>query len=99
MALAEKQTIPFRAATPGTVFKTRLKHRIRPVAREEDTLSKAFLRRVAELGDTVAQRKKRFGIWQEYSWNEVYDEVVNLALGLDKLGLKAGRHRLDHRRE
>lgn len=90
MALADPQTIPFRAATPGTVFTSRLQHRIQPTPPEEDTLSKGFLRRVSELGDTVAQRKKRFGIWQEYSWKAIYDEAVNLAMGLDKLGLKAG---------
>ena len=90
MALADQQTIPYRAATPGKVFTTRLDHSIKPMPPEQDTLSKAFLRRVSELGRTVAQRKKRFGIWQEYSWNAVYEEVVNLAMGLDKLGLEAG---------
>ena len=90
MALADRQTIPYRAATPGTVFTSRLNHRIRPLPPEQDTLSKGFLRRVSELSDTVAQRKKRYGIWQEYSWKAIYDEVVNLAMGLDKLGLKAG---------
>ena len=90
MALADPQTIPYRAATPGKVFTSRLQHRIRPLPPEQDTLSKGFLRRVSELGDTVAQRKKRYGIWQEYSWKAIYEEVVNLALGLDKLGLAAG---------
>ena len=90
MALAEQQTIPYRAATPGKVFTTSLNYPIKPTPPGQDTLSKGFLRRVSELGDTVAQRKKRFGIWQEYSWNEVYAEVVNLAMGLDKLGLNAG---------
>ena len=90
MAIARQPTIPYREAAPGTVFTSNLKHPVKPVAPEQDTLSKGFLRRVSELGDAVAQRKKRFGIWQEYSWNEVYDHVVNLALGLDKLGLQAG---------
>ena len=90
MAVAAQHRIPYREASPGTVFTSRLKHRITPVPPDQDTLSKGFLRRVSELGDTVAQRKKRYGIWQEYSWNAVYEEVVNLALGLDKLGLQAG---------
>ncbi len=82
--------IPYRAAAPGKVFRSRLTQPIQPVPPEEDTLSKAFLRRVEQLGDVVAQRKKRYGIWQEYSWNEVYEQVVNFGMGLDKLGLNAG---------
>ena len=89
MAAAERG-IPYRAATPGRVFTSSLTHPIKPAPPEEDTLSKGFLRRVAELGETVAQRKKRYGIWQEYTWNEVYENVVNFGMGLDKLGLKAG---------
>ena len=38
----------------------------------------------------MAQRKKRYGIWQEYSWNEVYDQVVDFAMGLLQLGLSEG---------
>ena len=82
--------IPYRAATPGATFHTRLPDQRLPVAPESDTLSKAFLQRVAELGYTTAQRKKRYGIWQEYSWNEVYEHVVHFALGLLELGLQEG---------
>ncbi|MYA92750.1 MAG: long-chain fatty acid--CoA ligase [Chloroflexi bacterium] len=81
--------IPYRDAVPGKVYSTRLPDQRHPVAPEQDTLSKAFLRRVAELGDTTAQRKKRYGIWQEYNWNEVYDHVAHFALGLLQLGLEA----------
>lgn len=35
-------------------------------------------------------RKKRLGIWQEYTWNEVYQHVSDFCLGLVSLGLKAG---------
>ncbi len=90
MALAQRQGIPYREASPGVVFQSRLENKIKQVRPEEDTLSKAFLRRVAELGDAVAQRKKRYGIWQEYSWKEVYEQVVNFGMGLLKLGLQAG---------
>ncbi|MCY3781568.1 MAG: AMP-binding protein [Chloroflexi bacterium] len=89
MALAE-QTIPYRSATPGRVFTSSLTHPIKTAPPEEDTLSKGFLRRVEQLGGQVAQRKKRYGIWQEYNWNEVYEHVVNFGMGLDKLGLEAG---------
>ncbi len=36
-----------------------------PLPADADTLPKNFVRRAAELGDRVAMRKKRFGIWQE----------------------------------
>ena len=87
--MSAQPAIPYRDAVPGQVFGTRLPDQRLPVAPEQDTLSKAFLLRVADLGETTAQRKKRFGIWQEYSWNEVYDHVVHFALGLLKLGLQA----------
>ena len=90
MALAEGGLIPYREATPGTVYRSRLGKKIKPVRPEENTLSKGFLRRVAELGDEVAQRKKRYGIWQEYTWNEIYDHVVDFGMGLLKLGMTAG---------
>ncbi len=82
--------IPFREAGPGKIYSSRLKSEIRPVLPEVDTLSKNFLLRVKELGGEIAQRKKRFGIWQEYTWNEVYDQVVNFGMGLIKLGLQRG---------
>lgn len=87
--MSAQPAIPYRDAVPGKVFGTRLPDQRLPVAPEQDTLSKAFLRRVAELGEATAQRKKHYGIWQEYSWNEVYDHVVHFALGLLQLGLKA----------
>ncbi|MCA9912016.1 MAG: AMP-binding protein, partial [Anaerolineae bacterium] len=37
-----------------------------------------------------AMRKKRYGIWQEYSWNDVYDHVRNFFHGLKSLGLQEG---------
>ncbi|MDE2636266.1 MAG: AMP-binding protein [Chloroflexota bacterium] len=90
MAVAERQAIPYREATPGKVYTSLLDKKIKPAPAEENTLSKGFLRRVEELGDEVAQRKKRYGIWQEYSWTEVYDQVADFALGLLRLGLKKG---------
>ncbi len=88
--MSAQPAIPYRDAVPGTVFGTRLPDQRLPVAPEQDTLSKAFLRCVAELGEATAQRKKHYGIWQEYSWNQVYDHVVHFALGLLQLGLQAG---------
>ena len=91
MAVANAgERIPFREAGPGKIYTSRLKSEIRPVLPGADTLSKNFLLRVRELGDAVAQRKKRVGIWQEYTWNEVYEHVVNFGMGLIKLGLQRG---------
>ncbi|MBK8030224.1 MAG: AMP-binding protein [Chloroflexi bacterium] len=61
-----------------------------PLPADADTLPKNFVRRAAELGDRVAMRKKRFGIWQEYSWIEVHQHVQAMALGLASLGLTRG---------
>ena len=90
MVQTARVPIPYREAAPGTVYRSRLQAEIPLVPAKEDTLSKAFLRRVAELGDSVAQRKKRYGIWQEFTWQDVYDNVITFGLGLRALGLGAG---------
>ncbi len=61
-----------------------------PLPPDADTLPKNFLLRVREYGDKVAMRKKRFGIWQEYTWNDSYQRVHDFALGMVALGLKRG---------
>jgi long-chain acyl-CoA synthetase len=38
----------------------------------------------------VALREKEFGIWQSVSWQEYYDRIRYLALGLLELGYEAG---------
>ncbi len=90
MAKAQGQPIPYREATPGKVYRSTLGQKTKPTRPGEDTLSKGFLQRVKQLGGLVAQRKKRYGIWQEYSWNAVYDQVVDFAMGLLQLGLGEG---------
>lgn len=55
---------------------------------EMDTLPKCFLHQVAQRESQVAMRKKRFGVWQEYRWGEVYQHVKNFSLGLYHLGLR-----------
>lgn len=59
-----------------------------PISADLDTIPKAFLRSVSRFGDRVAMRKKRLGIWEEYTWNQVYDHVRNFSMGLVSLGLK-----------
>ena len=44
--------------------------------------------RVNETGDKVALREKDFGYWNNYTWNDFYDRVREIALGLDKLDIK-----------
>jgi long-chain acyl-CoA synthetase len=73
---------------PGKVYTTPLSHQIADIGTDRDTLPKNFLLRVKEFGDRVAMRKKRYGIWQEYSWNEIYLRVSHFCLGLVSLGLK-----------
>jgi long-chain acyl-CoA synthetase len=46
--------------------------------------------RVKETGAKVALREKDFGYWNNYTWNDFYDRVRKIALGLDDLGLKKG---------
>ncbi len=55
---------------------------------EEVTLPKLFQNRVKELGDRVALREKKKGLWRPISWNEYYTHVQNFSLGLNYLGLQ-----------
>lgn len=55
---------------------------------ELDTLAKCFLHQVKQRGNQIAMRKKRFGIWQEYCWQDVFQHVNNFSLGLHILGLR-----------
>ena len=40
--------------------------------------------------DGVAMRDKRFGIWQERTWVELWEEIVVVAHGLLALGVRRG---------
>ncbi|MBN8618847.1 MAG: AMP-binding protein [Anaerolineae bacterium] len=75
---------------PGKIYTSRVSTTFGEVTPDRDTLPKNFLLRVRELADRVAMRKKRYGIWQEYTWNEVYRHVSEFCLGLVSLGLQAG---------
>jgi long-chain acyl-CoA synthetase len=44
--------------------------------------------RVGETGAKVALREKDFGYWNNYTWDEYYNHVRKVALGLEKIGLK-----------
>jgi long-chain acyl-CoA synthetase len=45
---------------------------------------------VEEHGDDIALRWKRYGIWQEFTWEEYYERVEHFALGLETYGFDEG---------
>lgn len=55
-----------------------------------DTFPKLLRRNAEQRPDVPAFREKEFGIWQTYSWKDVYDNSRALALGMVDLGLKRG---------
>jgi len=56
---------------------------------EADTLPQILKRNYERYGDKkVAIRKKEFGIWNEYTWKEFYENVRQFSLGLISLGLE-----------
>lgn len=54
------------------------------------TLIAALARNAAQFGTRIAFRERRYGIWQEQTWQEVLEEVAALAAGLETLGFGAG---------
>jgi len=54
------------------------------------TIAELLYRNKVQFGDRVAMRKKFLGIWQEYTWNEVYEHVRRIALGFIALGAEKG---------
>jgi long-chain acyl-CoA synthetase len=74
----------------AVVYKSRRSDNVAELPPNQDTLPKAFLASVRKYGDLVAMRKKRFGIWQEYTWNDCYDHVRHFCLGLVSMGLQRG---------
>ncbi|WP_396440618.1 AMP-dependent synthetase/ligase [Limnohabitans sp.] len=55
------------------------------------TLPQWLVHNAAVRPDEVAQRHKRDGIWKEFSWADVRDEVRELALGLRARGVQRGQ--------
>ncbi len=57
----------------------------------EDTFPKLLLRNYQQWGGSaVALRKKEYGIWREYTWEDCYHRVKALFLGLVTAGLASG---------
>jgi long-chain acyl-CoA synthetase len=56
-----------------------------------DTFPKLLLRSREKYGTRrVAMRKKKYGIWNEYTWEDCYQNIKALSLGLIRLGLQRG---------
>lgn len=57
---------------------------------EADTIPKLLRLRVRQYGQKIFMRRKNFGIWQPYSFLQVYEHIKNICLGLLDIGLKDG---------
>ncbi|TBR27710.1 MAG: acyl-CoA synthetase, partial [Reyranella sp.] len=55
---------------------------------KSETIPQLLLDRARRTPDMVAQRHKRLGVWVEFSWARVADEVLALASGLIAMGLQ-----------
>ncbi len=57
---------------------------------QAQTLAQVLAARARATPDEVCERHKSLGIWREFTWAEVQDNVRALALGLQALGLQRG---------
>ena len=56
-----------------------------------ETLPQLLVYQAGRFGNRVLHRKKDFGIWQRYTWNDVLEQVKTFAMGLASLGVKRGQ--------
>jgi long-chain acyl-CoA synthetase len=61
---------------------------VQPVS--NDAFPKLLLQHAARQPDRIALRRKRFGIWQTYTWRQYAEHVRDVAFGLAELGVGAG---------
>ncbi|MEE9314974.1 MAG: AMP-binding protein [Rhizobiaceae bacterium] len=57
---------------------------------ELDTFPKYLLRNAKVFSARPAMRHKDFGIWQTWTWAEMFEEIRSFSLGLKEIGLKKG---------
>jgi len=63
----------------------------RNIVGELDTLPKLLKHNYETWGEKrIAMREKDFGIWQEFTWKDYYENVKYFALGLKVLGFQRG---------
>ncbi|MCU0497551.1 MAG: AMP-binding protein [Anaerolineae bacterium] len=83
-SLEDQQTAP-------KIYEYRTRYdQVTPLEPHQATIAKAFVHTAQQMGDRVAMRKKRYGIWQEYTWRDSLDHVRSFCLGLVSLGLQRG---------
>lgn len=61
------------------------------VEQKPQTLPQWLVHNAAKRPNEVAQRHKRDGVWKEFSWTDVRDEVRALAVGLRERGVQRGQ--------
>lgn len=54
------------------------------------TIPQALLHQAARFGEETFHRRKDFGIWRRYSWNDVVERVAAIGMGLAGLGVSRG---------
>lgn len=57
---------------------------------ENDHLLNILAKNAKQFPDQVAMREYDHGVWQEYTWQQYLDEVLEVAAGLELRGVKAG---------
>jgi long-chain acyl-CoA synthetase len=58
---------------------------------EQGTIPQLFVAKVRQYGSgKVGLREKAYGIWQEVTWQQYYEHVSTLCLGLVQLGMRRG---------
>jgi len=57
---------------------------------ENVTLPKLLLRNRLQCGNRIAMRHKKLGVWQQWTWAQVYEHAKYIGLGLKSLGLERG---------
>ena len=55
-----------------------------------ETLSQLLRSRAEQEPDRVAMRRKKYGIWNTYTYAEYYEQIRCFGLGLMVLGLERG---------
>lgn len=55
-----------------------------------NTAPELLLHHASVRGDKTAMREKEYGIWQAWTWSEMKDEILALAIGQASIGFKRG---------
>lgn len=55
------------------------------------TIPQALLYQAKRRGNEVFHRRKDYGIWQRFTWNDVVSRVADIAMGMAELGVSRGQ--------